>query len=554
MSIRGIGVSPGSAVGPAVVVSTVKIVPPGERVYDPALAEAEISAALEAVAQDMDARAENATDTAKEVLFATAMMARDPGLKQSSSVFVGEGHGPVDALYHAVEQYCEMLAGLGEYMAERQDDLRDVFQRAAARLLGIPVPGVPALETPSVIVAADLAPADTATLDPAMVLGIVTEAGGVTSHTAILAAQLGIPAVVQAAGVMEAASGTIGLDGATGEVFPDPDEATAAALMERNQRRLALQKMASGPGATKDGHLIQVLANIGTADDASRAAEADVEGAGLFRTEFLFLDRADAPTVEEQTATYTAVFEAFGGRKVVVRTLDAGADKPLAFADLGKEENPALGVRGLRLQRAREDLLDAQLTALAAARDATGADVWVMAPMVATAEEAAWFTARCREHGLQRSGTMVEVPAAAVASSQVLAECDFASIGTNDLSQYLFAADRMDGRLAHLLDGWQPALWQLIVTTVKGAGHKPVGICGEVGGDPLLALVAAGAGIASLSMAAGKVGVVKASLSHHTLETCREMLRLVLASPSPEAAQEAVTALVDPEVRELLAG
>ena len=554
MSIHGIGVSPGSAVGPAVVVSTVRITPPGERVDDPALAEASVSAALEAVAQDMDARAEKAPESAKPVLDATATMARDPGLMQAAAMQIAEGHGPVDALYHAVEQYCDLLASLGGYMAERQDDLRAVFQRAGARLMGLPAPGVPALTTPSVLVALDLAPADTATLDPEMVLGIVTEAGGVTSHTAIHAAQLGIPAVVQAAGVMVARPAVVGLEGTSGEVVLEPSDDGAAALVQRNERRLALQEMASGPGVTEDGHPVQLLANIGTVDDALRAAKADVEGSGLFRSEFLFLDRADAPSVEEQTATYTQVFAAFGSRKVVVRTLDAGADKPLAFADWGEEEHPALGVRGLRLQRARTDLLDAQLTALARARGATGADVWVMAPMVATAEESAWFTERCREAGLPKAGTMVEVPAAAVRSADVLAACDFASIGTNDLSQYLFAADRMDGRLAALLNGWQPALWELIVATVRGAGDKPVGICGEVGGDPLLALVAAGAGITSLSMAVGKVGGVKAALARHDLATCQAMLAAVLASSSPESARAAVLALVDEEIRDLLAG
>nr|HMQ66544.1 phosphoenolpyruvate--protein phosphotransferase [Arachnia sp.] len=231
---------------------------------------------------------------------------------------------------------------------------------------------------------------------------------------------------------------------------------------------------------------------------------------------------------------------------------DAGADKPLAFADLGEEENPALGVRGLRLQRVREDLLDAQLTAIANAAAATGAKAWVMAPMVATAEEAKWFTAKCRAAGLPTAGTMVEVPAAALRSRHIMAECDFASIGTNDLSQYTFAADRMNGALAGLLTGWQPALWELIVATVEGAGGKPVGICGEVGGDPLLALVATGAGITSLSMATGKVGVVKAALAKHDLATCKAMLAAVLDAVSPQEAKAAVMALVDPEVAEIL--
>lgn len=553
MSIHGIGVSPGVAHGPVVLVSTTRIAPPGETTDDPAGAEAVVADALEGVAVEMDGRAATASEHGKAVLEATAMMARDPDLLPGAVVHISSGIGPVDALHLAIEEYCTMLEGLGGYMAERVEDLRDVFQRAAARMLGLPVPGIPVLDVPSVLVARDLAPADTATLDPKMVLGIVTEAGGVTSHTAILAAQLGIPAVVRAVGVTEAAPSTLGLDGGTGEILLNPDEDTVVELVECSRRTIALQQSASGAGSTRDGHPVQLLVNIGTAEDAERAAKGDVEGSGLFRTEFLFLDRSDAPTADEQTETYSRVFRAFGKRKVVVRTLDAGADKPLAFANLGEEENPALGVRGLRLQRERDDLLTDQLTALARAREATGADVWVMAPMVATAEESQWFTARCREAGLPRVGTMVEVPAAAIRSADVLEPCDFASIGTNDLSQYLFAADRMDGRLAGLLSGWQPALWELITATVRGAGDKPVGICGEVGGDPLLALVAVGAGITSLSMASGKVGLVRAVLAKHDQATARQMLEGVLASNGPEAARAAVVELLDQEVATLLA-
>lgn len=551
MSIRGIGVSPGVAVGPAVLVSTIQITAPGARSTDPAADVVRLTEALDGVAADMRARAERAPEETRQVLVATALMADDEGLRDGATARIEAGEGPVDALFATIEEYCEMLAGLDEYMAERQQDLRDVCQRAAAALLGVPTPGIPELEEPSVIVARDLAPADTAGLDPSRVLGIVTEAGGVTSHTAILAAQLGIPAVVSAGGITQAEPATVALDGSTGEVIVDPDEATAAQLAGRGERLAALEALGSGPGRTKDGRGVQVLANIGTADDARAAAAADVEGSGLFRTEFLFLDRPDAPSVDEQTETYRAVFEAFAGRKVVVRTLDAGADKPLKFADLGEEENPALGVRGLRLQRERDDLLTAQLTALSRAAEASGADVWVMAPMVATAEESAWFVERCRAAGLATVGTMVEVPATAVRASRVLAPCDFASIGTNDLSQYLFAADRMDGRLAGLLSGWQPALWELIVATVRGAGEKPVGICGEVGGDPLLALVAVGAGVASLSMAPRKAPLVKAMLASHTVAACEEMLQAVLDADSPTEARERVLGIVEGDVASL---
>lgn len=551
MKLQGIGVSPGSAHATAVRVSTLRIVPPGEHTSDPQGARALVAEALEQVASEMDQRAARASGDSAAVLEATAILARDPGLVGAAATKIAEGHGPVDALYDAVEQYCAVLAGLDDYMAERQQDLRDIFQRAAARMMGLPVPGIPDLSEPSVIVAVDLAPADTAALDPSMVVGIVTQLGGATSHTAILATQLGIPAVVGVAGVMNTSPKRVGLDGGTGEVLIDPTVEEAQRLDERRQRRDSLVGMVSGAGRTRDGHGVQILANIGTVEDAERVSAGDVEGVGLFRTEFCYLGQTSAPSVEAQAAAYRRVFDAFAGRKVVVRTLDAGADKPLAFADLGPEANPALGVRGLRLQRSREDLLVDQLAALAHAREGSTADVWVMAPMVGTADEASWFAQRCRSVGLPVVGTMIEIPAAAIRADHVLRDCDFASIGTNDLSQYLFAADRMDSRLAQLLSGWQPALWDVIATTVAGAGDKPVGICGEVAGDPLLALVAAGVGIRSLSMAVGKVGMVKAVLARCDLALCRQLAEVVRAARDAQSARLAAVGLLDPEMAEL---
>jgi len=441
-----------------------------------------------------------------------------------------------------------MFSAAGGYLAERVTDLRDVRDRAVARLLGVADPGVPELTEPSVIVAHDLAPAETASLRRDMVLAIVTESGGPTSHTAILAAQMGIPAVVQVPRAVAISVGTqVAVDGSTGEVFVDPDPATQTELMGRSERRANALGAVSGPGATIDGHPVALLANIGTADDAERAGPGDVEGVGLFRTEFLFLDREIAPTLEEQVAVYTQVFEAFGSRRVVVRTLDAGADKPLAFADLGPEDNPALGRRGLRLSAERPELLDTQLTALGTAAAATGADVRVMAPMVATAEEAAWFARRVREHGLPVVGVMIEVPAAALRSRHVLAEVDFASIGTNDLAQYTLAADRTQGELATLLDPWQPAVLDLIAAACDGGRDtgKHIGVCGEAAADPLLALVLTGLGVSSLSMAPTRVPAVRAALRLHDLRTCTAMAAAARAARSPQDARDAVAALAD---------
>src|SRR5450759_2662155 len=373
---HGIGVSPGIAVGPVVQVRP-PVRPPAQEPApaDPAAAGQEIRRVLESVAGTLEDLAARADPTAQQILTATAMMARDPGLATAADKHLASGRGPATAVDAAAEEYCALFAAAGGYLAERVTDLRDVRDRAVARPLGLEDPGVPELTEPCVIVAHDLAPAETVSLRRDMVLAIVTESGGPTSHTAILAAQMGIPAVVQVPRAVAIDVGTVlAVDGSTGEVFVDPDPATRTELVQRGERRAKALGTTSGPGVTSDGHPVALLANIGTAADAERAGALDVEGVGLFRTEFLFLDRDTAPSLEEQVAVYTRVFEAFGSRRVVVRTLDAGADKPLAFAELGPEENPALGRRGLRLSAERPELLDTQLTALGTAAGATGAN------------------------------------------------------------------------------------------------------------------------------------------------------------------------------------
>jgi phosphotransferase system enzyme I (PtsI) len=553
---NGIGVSPGTAIGPVVQVRP-PVRPPAQEPAstDPAGSGQLIRQVLESVAKTLEDRAARADPTAQQILVATAMMARDPGLAAAADKHLANGHGPATAVDAATEEYCATFSAAGGYLAERVTDLRDVRDRTVARLLGLQDPGVPELTEPCVIVAHDLAPAETASLRRELVLAIVTESGGPTSHTAILAAQMGIPAVVQLPRAVAIEVGTIlAVDGSTGEVFVDPDPATQAALVQRRDRREEAVGATSGPGATSDGHPVALLANIGTADDAERAGAGDVEGVGLFRTEFLFLGQETAPSLEEQVAVYTRVFEAFGTRRVVVRTLDAGADKPLAFADLGPEENPALGRRGLRLSAERPDLLDTQLSALGVAAQATGADVRVMAPMVATAEEAAWFARRVRENGLPSVGVMIEVPGAALRARHVLAEVDFGSIGTNDLAQYTMAADRLAGELATLLDPWQPAVLDLIAAACDG-GHdtgKPISVCGEAAADPLLALVLTGLGVTSLSMAATRVPAVRAALRMHDLRTCTAMAAAARGARTPQDARDAVLALANKLISDLV--
>jgi phosphotransferase system enzyme I (PtsI) len=317
-----------------------------------------------------------------------------------------------------------------------------------------------------------------------------------------------------------------------------------AELRQRSQIVQAELSAAAGPGRTRDGHSVALLRNIGGAADLDGAAD-DLEGVGLFRTEFLFLDRTEPPSFDEQRSAYAAVLRAARGRKVVVRTLDAGADKPLPFLAMAAEPNPALGVRGLRLGRRHPEVVVEQLAALAAAvADVDGAAVWAMAPMVATPDEAVWFAERARAEGLGTVGVMIEVPAAALRAHEVLAEVDFLSVGTNDLAQYTFAADRMEGALADLLNPWQPALLDLIARCADAgrAAGKPVGVCGEAAADPQLAPVLAGMGITSLSMSARAVPLVARALAARSLAECEELAAAVLAAPSADAARALATA------------
>jgi phosphotransferase system enzyme I (PtsI) len=421
-------------------------------------------------------------------------------------------------------------------------------------VLGVPMPGIPDPGHPFILVARDLAPADTATVDPEKVLGFVTTEGGPTSHTAILARTLGVPAVVAASGALSVAEGTtVVLDGGAGTLDIEPNEAAVQDAEKRMAARRGAKRVWSGEGATSDGRRILLLANVGDPKSARAGAEAGAEGVGLFRTEFLFLDSAKEPTVAEQEEAYAGVFAAFpDGKKVVVRTLDAGADKPLAFLDQGEEPNPALGVRGVRVAFEDSGILDRQLQAIARAAERSSSDVWVMAPMIALASEAEWFSGKVREHGLKTPGVMVEVPAAALNAEQILGVTEFASIGTNDLAQYTLAADRMAGPLAALNDPWQPALLKLVGFT-GAAGEKrgkTVGVCGEAASDPVLAMVLVGLGVTSLSMSSRAIAEVGELLRTVTYDDCKRLAQVALDAGDAQAAKAAVRAEL-PQLAEL---
>ncbi|MFJ8628605.1 phosphoenolpyruvate--protein phosphotransferase [Kitasatospora sp. NPDC093550] len=529
--IRGIGVGTGSAAGPVARMAPVPALPAPRPVTDPAAETAAVRTALAAVVTDLEERAARVTGPGFDVLTAQALMASDPLLADEATGLVERGTDGAHALTAAFDGFRAALLTAGGHFAERAADLDDLRDRAVAHLLGLPVPGLPDPGHPYVLVAEDLAPADTALLDPARVLALVTVRGGPTSHTAILAKALGVPAVVGCAGAVGLADGRYVLvHGADGVVEPDPSPEALERAAERDRRRRELSAAVRGPGRTADGHPVALLVNLGAPHELAGAAGADAEGVGLFRTEFLFLDRAEAPGLAEQAAAYREVFAAFAGRRVVVRTLDAGADKPLPFATAADEENPALGVRGLRTAARDPRLLETQLAAIAEAARTGGAQVWVMAPMVSVPREAAEFAARVRAHGLPLAGAMIEVPAAALRADRLAQVCDFFSIGTNDLAQYTFAADRTLGSLADLLDPWQPALLTLIATAARAAAEhgRPVSVCGEAAADPDLALVLVGLGITSLSAAPSALPEVRAALAAHTLAHCRELAELAL--------------------------
>ena len=544
----GVGVSPGRVIGTVrQMPKPISEPPAGEQLAPDTTAEeatAALKAASQAVHDELKARAAHASGDGKAVLEATALMAKDTMLIKGAAKLVARGTSAERAIWESGSSVSEMLHNLGGYMAERATDVLDVRARIVAELRGVAAPGIPASENPFVLVADDLAPADTATLDPDKVLALVTSGGGPQSHTAIIARSLGLPAVVAAVGVDHIADGTeVYVDGAAGSVTSEPD----ASLREAAEGWAATASLLAeftGTGATADGHQVPLLANVGGGKDAVAAAKLGAQGVGLFRTEFCFLERDTEPSVEEQAAAYKSVFDAFPGKKVVLRTLDAGADKPLPFLTDSTEPNPALGVRGYRTDFTTPGVLDRQLEAIALAANASEADVWVMAPMISTAEEAARFASMCADAGLQTPGVMVEVPSAALTAEAILREVGFASLGTNDLTQYAMAADRQLGPLANLNTPWQPAVLRLVGLTVEGSraegNSKPVGVCGEAAADPALAVVLTGLGVNTLSMTARSLAAVAAVLKTVTLQEAQELAKLALSAPSASEARDRV--------------
>lgn len=536
--LHGIAVSPGRASAPLVHVVDVIDSPRIQRLegsIDDACTL--IVSAADAVKAELTALADNASGTAREILTMTAMMATDPALIGGARSLVQEQEfTPELAVWQAAEDVAAQLKAIGGMTAERVADVIDVRNRIVSRLTGVPLPGLPDLDEPSILSASDLSPADTAHLDPATVLGIVTCEGGPASHTAILARDLGIPAIVAIDhAITDVAQGSlVAIDGTNGYLYTadfDPAEF---------ERQPCQPILFDGEGRLSDGTRIQLMANISDHAGAKLAASRGAEGVGLLRTEFCFRDAVREPSIETQAAEYGKIFAEFPGRTVIVRTLDSGADSPfLAPHDV---PNPALALRGFRVIAERRDVIENQLRAIAQAAAVNSADVQVMAPMISTVAETDEFVEMAHAAGLQEAGVLIEVPSAALNAGPILARASFASLGTNDLIQYTFAADREIAHLAALASPWDRSVLSLIQMTCAAGAQQDrlVAVSGEIAGIPELAVVAVGLGVRSLSMSPRRLGVVSRVLQSVSLSECREIAGLAIGCESGDAARTIV--------------
>ncbi len=519
-------------------------------------AREESAAELEAL---IAARRDRLSPEELAIFEAQRLMLDDPDLLARVEETIERGASAEAAWEAGIQTVAAQLRALPDpYFQARAADVEDVGRRVLRRLLGVSE-ALELPEQPVVMLAEDLTPSDTATLDPARVLALVTSAGGPTSHAAILARRLGIPAVVgvgAALGVV--AEGTLlVVDGNSGELIASPsvEEQTSAEARRRIwlAERAAAGEAAAEPAVTRDGHRVEVAANVGSLEDARAAVRLGAEGVGLLRTEFLYLDRTTAPDEEEQLTAYRPLLEALEGRPVVVRTFDVGGDKPLLYLPLEPQPNPFLGVRAIRLARRHPELLRVQLRAILR----TGYPaVLVMFPMVATVEEIRWLRGVFEEVKREleaagaklprdlQAGMMVEIPSAAVLADRFAPWVDFFSIGTNDLAQYTLAADRTNPAVAELADAFHPAVLRRIRIVVE-AGHAAgrwVGVCGELAGEPLAAPLLVGLGVDELSMAPVAIPAVKAAIRRWTLAEARSLAEQALGQDSGAAVRDLVRA------------
>lgn len=519
------------------------------RRLDDALDQARVQ--LEALQSELKGQA----DPAKAAIFAAHQeLLEDPDLMDIAASCIAKGKSAAFAWQSAYRTHAERLAKLkNEVMAGRANDLRDVGRRVLAIITGQPL-DEPEVPPESILIAEELTPSDTAKLDRERVLGFCTVGGGATSHVAILARALDLPAVagIEPRALELADGGPVVLDGSRGRLRLDPDPAEIDRI-QAFKRRIAAKRAADlaaadQPAQTRDGHPVEVVANIGGEDDARRSVELGGEGVGLLRSEFLYLERATAPSEDEQTAIYRRIAAALDGRPMIIRTLDVGGDKPLAYLPLPREENPFLGVRGIRVGLDQPELLRTQLRAIL--RAAKGHRLRVMFPMVSSLDEIRSAKGMLDEErakvgadgGQVEVGIMVEVPSTAVMAAQFAKEVDFFSIGTNDLTQYTLAMDRGHPKLAPKADAMNPAVLGLIAHTVAGAhAHgKWVGVCGGIASDPQAVAILVGIGVDELSVSVPSIPAVKAEVRARSLDQCRALAEQALAQDTAAAVRALV--------------
>lgn len=535
-TLEGIGASPGIAVGPIMTLMTAEVELP--HFDDP---KAAIRDAMTTVAGNLEALSGKAREAGREeaasVLVAQSHMAQDPMLLDAVGAHLDDGGLDLGAALDAASaELQEMLASLPDpYLAARAADVGEVADAVRKNLAGVDSQAAEMSE-PQVLVAVFLTAAETADLDPAMVLGFVTEQGGPTGHVAIIARSLGVPAVVGVAGLVAKAQGcqTLALDGSTGELVFDPDAQTQAEFGERAERNAEAQRLAQeakGTTASFNGRNVLVAANVGGTQDIDGAVEAQSDGVGLFRTEFLFLDTPKPPTEDQQFKAYKEAAERCDGQ-VVIRAFDIGGDKPAEFISLAHEENPFLGLRGVRIYEQFAELFETQVRAVM--RAAKFGNVAFMIPMIATGDEFALVAERVNgissamdadEIGKVALGIMVEVPSIALTAGPVAEQVAFFSIGTNDLTQYTMAADRTHGSLGSFQDPLHPAVLKLCRSTVEGAATagRSVSVCGEAAADPLAACVFAALGVDKLSVTPSAVNLIKSTLSRQSEEFAKHV-------------------------------
>ena len=563
-TLQGIAASRGIAIGPAFRFQKADLCIECSTVQDPSAEWARFQTAIETACEqltDVCAKAEIECGAEDAAIFqAHALMLEDPDLLDTVRTAIEEQCINAEtALNTATEMYVQLLESLDdEYLSARAADVRDVADRVLRILLGVAESPTSGLTTPSIILACDLTPSDTILLDKSLVLGFCTVEGGPTAHTAILARGLGLPAVVGVGpDLLEIADqATLILDGHAGTLVAEPDEETVATY-QVHQAAVAevltqAREQAHEPAITRDGHRVEVVANVGNVEGAQTALEAGAEGVGLLRTEFLYLERDRLPGEEEQYGAYRAIADLFGDRPVILRTLDVGGDKDLPYLDLPQETNPFLGLRAIRICLARPELFKPQLRA--ALRAGVGRNLKIMFPMVATVAEvrvARSVLEECRAELLAEGkpaaermeiGIMVEVPAAALMADRLAVEVDFFSIGTNDLSQYTMAADRVNASVAPLASGFQPAVLRLVrdVVAAAHARGKWVGLCGELAGEPLAIPILLGLGLDEFSMNPPAIPPAKQIIRALTLDQAQKVARAALELDSPDAVQALV--------------